>query len=380
MKPIQFLSTSGAVLALLHVPVLAGPLAPVLPEMKPAGFNVWSYQIKLPVSVGYDDNPAGLSNELPRAAGLSHRSSYFTQINPKLSIRMRTPEGVNWTFAYDLLKIYFHDQADMNVTNNTFAIVRAQDFNVNEALKSKDTLAIKLSDRVDRVDEEGQANAFSLNPSWTRTWNERHVTTLYYSFVWTDFALSDNAKVDPRKDPDFKAHFLGLTQAYYLRPEGKVPGKLCDRAGGKDAPAEAPDEDDAGFYLSVGYRHTWQDADGAEVDKRRNSVIVELAGQPFAYPSPLHKLELEASYAHHWDDYPTEPTAAGIGLGFQREDNKDEAGVVVTHPLDFCFKWVNGGPIDVKVFGAYDYSRLNSTVFGRDGDNHIVRFGVIGTF
>jgi hypothetical protein len=322
---------------------------------------VWSYAIRLPISFGYESNPTGLSDDLPRALGLAHKGSSVIRINPSLKVTLETSPTVTWLFRYDLLHDFYNQRADINTDNHTFIIGRKQAFN-----DGQDTLNFTLRDDLLRVDEEGNANQFSTGPEWEHFWDKQiDSTILKYSFNINDFALSDNRKIDPVSDPDSKVHVLGLAQKRVMRQKDETIA------------------DDKAFSISLGLEHSWQDADGNDLDRQRNRLTLDTDGRPFPKSFGVFQpIGLELHYRHDFDDYDDRNSKAGPGgFEFDRSDNIDDFTAILSYPLNTGAKWKQiEKPIKSSVFVNYHYDRRDSNIFGQDKDNHAIRVGVIGDF
>jgi hypothetical protein len=341
-----------------------------IPETLKQEFPVWGYSVRLPVLVGYDDNPTGLSNEVPRRRGLSHRDSAFIELNPSLKFVRTEADKSKWTFEYNLDKYFYQQQADINLLVNEFKLTHERN------LSDADTLSVTAGDQIRRTDEEGKANQFLTNVGLKHAWDERSATTLEYSFSWTDFALPDNAKIPTVLDPDNKTNGIAISQSYVLRETAGEGGKA--------------------FALTGGYAFLTTNAEGADQDVNRHRLSITLAGSPFSptandddrLQKQLHKLQMQAKYVHDFDDYRHDTSTAGRGFEFKRSANSDRFFMTLTYPIERNLNWEQEtsdthrrrGPVQALWTITYSYSRSDSNIFGEDKDNHVIKAGIIADF
>ena len=353
--PIHKLILSAAIAAASGLSIQAGELESMQAGMATSDFPIWAYSIRLPVQYGYDDNPTGLSRDLPRREGLSHRSSSLIHLNPSVEFTMVQSELISWAFSYDLLKIYYLDQADINVTNNTFELSRTQKIGEHK-------LVVSVSDEIDRVDEEGQSNQFKVRPTWKHKWDDCWSTDFAYTFAWTDVALADDGKVPAVLDPDNKYHAVGLIQTYTF-PSSELK-------------------------VSLGYQFFVVKTEGSVADKQRHRIYSKLAGKPFPIEwKRLNALEVEVTYTHDFDDYENKDVGAPAGFNIVRSENIDAVSLTLTYPLGWTVQWEEEdssgrrrGPVQAKWIAGYEYSNQDSNIRGRNSDNHIFRAGIVADF
>jgi hypothetical protein len=334
-------------------------------------FPVWSYSVRLPVLFGHDDNPLGLSNEVPRRRGLSHRDSTFIEMNPSLAFTLTESETSQWVFEYNLDKYYYLEQADINSLVNELAVRHIR------KLGERDTIFVTAADQLKRVDEEGKYNQVLASLGWRHTWRDkRNASDVKYTFTSTEFELPDNSKIPAVLDPDNDTHGIGLAHTYILRADST--------SGGKE------------LALSGGYAFLTTNADGDDQDVDRHRISLELTGSPVA-PGPaternswqqqLHKLQVQAKYVHDFDDYQHKTSTAGAGFAFARSANIDRASLSLTYPIGRQLNWEQQtaaqrrrGPVQALWIATYTYSRSDVNIFGEDKDNHVIKAGIIADF
>lgn len=191
---------------------------------------VWSYTIQLPIASGYETNPTGLSDELPRRPGLSHKSSAFTSISPNVRFTRKVSDELKWDIAYGLQRTYFHDQADINATGHAFTLSREQKFD-------NWTLTLSAKDEYRLVDEEGTGNNVQGTITAETKQKNHRQWLAFYSLARQDLRLKDNLPLAPNSSRDSSnisrrsSPWLMAVRIYVARPSCNLPKVVGDFFG-----------------------------------------------------------------------------------------------------------------------------------------------------